>query len=65
MVSKNDAAGNAQAIVLERGDHCVSRKDISTNALKVLNRLHRSQFRKLSGGRRCARYFARFTPKRF
>lgn len=42
--SKSDAAGNAQPIVLERGDHCVSRKDISTNALKVLNRLHRANF---------------------
>ncbi len=40
-------SGNNQtptAVIVAREDHCVSRKSISANALKVLNRLHEGGF---------------------
>jgi poly(A) polymerase len=33
-----------EPVVLQRSQHCVSRKDISVNALKVLNRLHKANY---------------------
>lgn len=47
----DDATIEPQSIVLERSQHSVSRKDISVNALKVLNRLHKANYEAyLAGG---------------
>ncbi|MEE4245949.1 MAG: polynucleotide adenylyltransferase PcnB [Kangiellaceae bacterium] len=40
----NQTPDTAAHITLQRGDHSVSRKEISVNALKVLNRLHRADY---------------------
>jgi poly(A) polymerase len=41
--------------IIPRDQHCISRKQISPNALRVLYRLQRSRLRRLSGRRRGAR----------
>jgi poly(A) polymerase len=45
-VEREDAQGaQRRPVIVERGDHCISRRLIPENTLKVLYRLHRSGYR--------------------
>lgn len=49
--TSEESAPSRQPVVVDRGDHCISRKLVPENTLKVLYRLHRSGYRAyLCGG---------------
>lgn len=52
-------------VIVDRGDHCVSRREIPENVLKVLYRLHRSGYRAYLCGGSVRDLLLRRTPKDF
>ena len=54
-----------QARVVERSSHCISRRDIPENVLKVLYRLHRSGYRAYLCGGSVRDLLMRGIPKDF
>ncbi|NOQ69633.1 MAG: polynucleotide adenylyltransferase PcnB [Gammaproteobacteria bacterium] len=62
-VAKN--SGRHKAIILSRGEHCISRDDIDTHALKVLYRLHRAGYQACLVGGAVRDLLLGLTPKDF
>jgi poly(A) polymerase len=54
-----------KAIILSRGEHCISRDDIDTHALKVLYRLHRAGYQACLVGGAVRDLLLGLTPKDF
>lgn len=58
-------AGRHEATILSRSEHCISRDDIDSNALKVLYRLHKAGYQACLVGGAVRDLLLRHTPKDF
>jgi poly(A) polymerase len=59
------SAGLAHATIIPRNEHCISRSDMSSNALKVLYRLHKEGFEAYLVGGSVRDLMLRHAPKDF